>query len=66
MCLSVRGFCPKTSTSQHTTLAAEAHLVEEQFLLAEETLNMGKALICRTGTRRPTISEEEAQWTKPR
>jgi hypothetical protein len=25
MCLSVRGFCPKTSTSLQTTLAAEAH-----------------------------------------
>jgi hypothetical protein len=36
-------------------LVAEAHLAERQFLLAEDTLNMGKSLICRTGTRRPTI-----------
>jgi hypothetical protein len=33
MCLSVRGFCPKTSTSLQTTLAADAHLAEGQFLL---------------------------------
>jgi hypothetical protein len=55
MCLSVRGFCPKTSTSLQTTLAAEAPLAEGQFLLAEDTLNMGKSLIRRIGTRRPTI-----------
>jgi hypothetical protein len=66
MYLSVRGFCPKTSTSLQTILAAEAHLAEGQFLLAEDTLNMGKPLICRTGTRRPTISKEEEQWIKPR
>jgi hypothetical protein len=65
MCLSVRGFCPKTSTSLQTTLAAEAHLAEG-FLLAEDTLNMGKSLIRRTGTRRPTISKEEEQWIRPR
>jgi hypothetical protein len=40
MYLSVRGFCPKTSTSLQTTLAAEAHLAEGQFLLAEDTLNI--------------------------
>jgi hypothetical protein len=40
MCLSVRGFCPKTFTSLQT-LAAEAHLADGQFLLAEDTLNMG-------------------------
>jgi hypothetical protein len=28
-----------------TALAAEAHLAEGQFLLAEDTLNMGKSLI---------------------
>jgi hypothetical protein len=37
MCLSVRGVCPKTSTSLQTALAAEAHLAERQFLLAEDT-----------------------------
>jgi hypothetical protein len=51
MCLSVRGFGPKISTSLQTTLAAEAHLAEGQFLLAEDTLNMGKSLICRTGIK---------------
>jgi hypothetical protein len=49
-----------------TTLAAEAHLTEGQLLPAEDTVNMGKSLIRRTGTRRPTISEEEEQWIKPR
>jgi hypothetical protein len=39
-----------------TTLAAEAHLAEGQFLLEEQTLNKGKSLVGRTGTRRPTIS----------
>jgi hypothetical protein len=38
-----------------TTLAAEAHLAEGQFLLEEHTLNKGKSLVRRTGTRRPTI-----------
>jgi hypothetical protein len=67
MCLSVRGFCPKTSTSVQTTLAAEEHLAKGQFFLAEDTLNMGKSMICRTGTRRPTISKkEEEQWIKQR
>jgi hypothetical protein len=40
MCLSVRGFRPKTSTSLQATLAAEANLAEGQFLVAEDTLNM--------------------------
>jgi hypothetical protein len=66
MCLSVRGFCPRTSTPLQITLAAEAHLAEGQFLLAEEPLNMGKSLICRTGTRRPTVSKEEEKWIQPR
>jgi hypothetical protein len=31
----------KTSTALQTTLAAEAHLAEGQFLLEEQTLNKG-------------------------
>jgi hypothetical protein len=47
------------STSLQTTLAADAHLAEGQFLHEEQTLNNAKSLIYRTGTRRPTISETE-------
>jgi hypothetical protein len=42
-----------------TTLAAEAHLAEGQFLVEEQTLNKGKSLVRRTGTRRPTISKAD-------
>jgi hypothetical protein len=45
---------PNTSTSLQTTLSAEAHLAEGQFLL-EQTLNKAKSLMYRTGTRRPAI-----------
>jgi hypothetical protein len=47
---------PNTSTSLQTTLAAEAHLAEGQFLLEEQTLNKAKSLMYRAGTRRPAIS----------
>jgi hypothetical protein len=40
------------------TPAAEAHSTEGQFLLKEKTSNMGHFLIYRTGTRRPTFSEQ--------
>jgi hypothetical protein len=43
------GFVPNMSTSLQTTLAAEAHLAEGQFLLEEQTLNIEKSLIYRTG-----------------
>jgi hypothetical protein len=43
-----------------TTLAADAHLAEGQFLLEEETLNNAKSLIYRAGTRRPTISKSSS------
>jgi hypothetical protein len=36
-----------TSTSLQTTLAADAHLAEGQFLLEEQTLNNEKSLIYR-------------------
>jgi hypothetical protein len=42
-------FVPNMSTSLQTTLAAEAHLAEGQFLLQEQTLNIEKSLIYRTG-----------------
>jgi hypothetical protein len=57
MCFNNRVFGPKTSTSLQTTFAAEAHLAEGQFLLTEQTLNIGKSRIYRTGTQRPTISK---------
>jgi hypothetical protein len=42
-----------------TTLAAEAHLAEGQFLLEELTLNKETSLIYRAGIRRPTVSRME-------
>jgi hypothetical protein len=50
---------PNTSTSLQTTLAADAHLAEGQFLQEEQTLNNAKSLIYRAGTRRPTIFKTE-------
>jgi hypothetical protein len=55
MCFNNRVLDPKTNTSLQTTFAAEAHLAEGQFLVTEQTLNIGKSRIYRTGTRRPAI-----------
>jgi hypothetical protein len=49
-----------------TTLATEAHLAEGQILLTEQTLNIGKSRIYRTGTQRTTISKAEEQSIEPR
>jgi hypothetical protein len=57
---------PNTSQSLQTTLAADAHLAEEQFLHEKQTLNKAKSLIYRAGTRRPTISKMEGQNFKPK
>jgi hypothetical protein len=46
---------PNTSTSLQTTLAADAHLAEGQFLHKEQTLNNAKSLIYRAGTTTTTI-----------
>jgi hypothetical protein len=54
------------SKSLQTTLAAEAHLAEGQFLLEEQTLNIEKSLIYRTGTRKPTVSKTDGQNLDPR
>jgi hypothetical protein len=48
-------FCSKYVS----TLAAEAHLAEGQFLLEEQTLNIEKSLIYQTGTRRPKVAKTE-------
>jgi hypothetical protein len=56
---------PNSSTTLQTTLAADAHLTEGQFLLEEQTLNNAKSVIYRAGTRRPTISKTEGQNLKP-
>jgi hypothetical protein len=45
------------SVSLQTTLAAEAHLAEGQYLLEEQKLNKVKSLMYRAGTHRPTISK---------
>jgi hypothetical protein len=56
-----QSYCSKyIYTSLQTTLAAEAHLAEGQFLL-EERLNTEKSVIFREGTRSPTVSKIEGQ-----
>jgi hypothetical protein len=55
-----------TSTFLQTTLAAEAHLAEGQFLLEEQTSNKAKSLMYRAGTRRQAIFETEGQNLEPR
>jgi hypothetical protein len=45
ICFNDSGFVPNMSTSLQTTLAAEAHLAEGQFLLEEQTMNIEKSLI---------------------
>jgi hypothetical protein len=65
ICFNDSGFVPNMSTSLQTTLAAEAHLAG-QFLLEEQTPNVEKSLIYRTGTRRPTVSKTEGQNLDPR
>jgi hypothetical protein len=57
---------PNTSTSLQTTLTADAHLAEGQFLHEEQTLNYAKSLIYRAVTRRPTISKIEGQNLEPK
>jgi hypothetical protein len=55
-----------TSTSMQTTLETDAQIAKGQFLLEEQALNNPKSLICRAGTRRPTISKTEGQNFKPK
>jgi hypothetical protein len=50
---------PNTPVFLQTTVAAEAHLAEGQYLLEEQTLNKAKSLMYRAGTQRPTISKTE-------
>jgi hypothetical protein len=57
---------PNTSKFLQTTLAADAHLAEGQFLLEDQTLNKAKSLVYRAETRRPTISKAEGQNLEPR
>jgi hypothetical protein len=54
------------STSLQTTLAADAHLAEGQFLIEEQILNNAKSLIYQAGIRRTTISKTEGQILKPK
>jgi hypothetical protein len=56
---------PNASTSLQTTLAAEAHLAEGQFLLEEQTLKNAKSLMYREETGRPAISKTEGQNLEP-
>jgi hypothetical protein len=50
-------FGSKYTMSQQTTLAAEAHLAEGQFLLEEETLNIENSLIHESRNQRPLVSK---------
>jgi hypothetical protein len=47
---------PNWSVSLPTTLPAETHIGEEQFVLEEQILNTEKYVIYLTGTRRPVVS----------
>jgi hypothetical protein len=49
-----------------TTLAADAHLAEGQFLFRGLKLNIEKSLKYRVGTRKPTTSKRQGQYFKPR
>jgi hypothetical protein len=64
--ISTTVFGRKTTASLQTTLVADARLTEGQFLLTEQTLNIGKSRIYLTGTRRPRISKAEWQSVYPR
>jgi hypothetical protein len=48
-----------TSTSLQTTLAADAHLAEGQFLYEKQTLHKANSLMYRVGTQKPTIFKIE-------
>jgi hypothetical protein len=50
---------PNTSTSLQTALAADARLAEGEYtyLHEQQTLDKAKSLLCRAGTRRPTVSK---------
>jgi hypothetical protein len=61
ICLRRAYLAPNTSTSLQTTLAADAHLVEGQFLNGEQILNKAKSLMYRAGTPRLLISKTEGQ-----
>jgi hypothetical protein len=52
------------SASLQTTLAAEMHLAEEQFLL-EQTLNVENSLIYKAGTRN-TYSFQKRKNSEPK
>jgi hypothetical protein len=56
--LRVTAAVPNTSTSLQTTLTAETHPTEGQFLSDEKTFNNQISVIYRTGTRRPTAKKK--------
>jgi hypothetical protein len=47
------------STFLQTTLAADAHLAEGQFLHEEQTLNNAKSLMYRAGTEDQKCSQQK-------
>jgi hypothetical protein len=57
---------PDESTSLQTTVAAEAHLTEEQFLFEDKTLNKEKSVQYRAGNRRLTVFQKRRTDLKPR
>jgi hypothetical protein len=66
MCLRKIFPAPNTSPFLQTTLAAEAHLADGQFVNEWENFNSATSLKYLTGTRRPTISKTEGQNVRPR
>lgn len=56
---------PDESTSLQTTVAAEARLIEGQFLFEDKTLNKEKFLQYHAGTRRLRVFEKKRTDLKP-
>jgi hypothetical protein len=59
-------FVLSVSESLQTTLAADAHLAEGQFLFEGLKMNIEMFLRNRVGSRRPTVFKSEGQNLKPR
>jgi hypothetical protein len=60
------GFVSKYVMYPQAILSVEAHLILEQFLSEEQTINIDSSLIYRSGARRPPVSKRERQNLEPR
>jgi hypothetical protein len=62
ICFSNSVFVPNMSTSLQTTLAAEAHLAEGQFLLEEQTLNIKVSDISNRNPKTNSFQNRRAKF----